>query len=266
MKPSESKENLSFDYHTIRLMIGLIALLLPWVVRILALQTPSSISWSYHTAAHDWFVGFLFVIGAFLMSYKGHKPVPDKNNLGKFWNRVSKFWKGVINFRIWERKHEEDLVGWVGGIAAWVTAISPTSKCLGKDCPSDLASTIHSIGAIILFSTIVYFCLVAFRGSANDKIKKDSVSSREGRNNPKKLRMRIYSFCGWGIAAIMLGLAVVKSDRFDVISKIPNITFWAEAAALELFGIAWMIASQYLPVVTDRTERQKLFFEKKTSG
>ena len=75
-------------------------------------------------------------------------------------------------------------------------------------------------------------------------------------NKPKKRRIRFYSFCGWGIAAIMLSLGVVKYIQFDAIS---NITFWAESAALGLFGIAWLIASQYLPFVTDETERQKLF-------
>jgi hypothetical protein len=54
----------------------------------------------------------------------------------------------------------------------------------------------------------------------------------------------------------MLGLVVVK---FTPLQTIRSITFWAETFALELFGIAWLIASQYLPVVTSEAERQKLF-------
>jgi hypothetical protein len=118
---SSTQANLAFDYHAIRLMIGLIALLFPWIVSIRSFQINDSISWSYHTDARDLFVGLLFVIGAFLMSYKGHKPVLDEKDVGNFWNSLSRFWKGAINFRIWERKHEEDLVGWAGGIAAWIT-------------------------------------------------------------------------------------------------------------------------------------------------
>lgn len=245
MESSESKENLVFDYHTIRGLIGLIAMLFPWVVIFRAGKITDSISWSYHTDARDLFVGLLFVIGAFLISYKGRKPDLHKNDIGIFWKWMSKFWKGAVNFRIWERKHEEDLVGWVGGIAAWVTATYPTARCIGKDCPYDSISCIHYIGAVILFSTTVYFCLFAFKDRANAK---------SGNAPPK--RVTIYLICGWGIAAIMLVLVVLKSTQFDAIG---NITFWAETAALELFGFAWLIASQYLPWFTEKTERQKLF-------
>jgi len=256
MKSSKSKEYLAFDYHAIRLMIGLIAMLFPLVVRIFASKITDSISWSYHTDARDFFVGFLFVIGAFLISYKGHKPTLHKNDVGRFWNWVSIFWKGASNFRIWERKHEEDLVGWMGGVAAWITAVCPTARCLGENCPYDPISYIHYITAIILFSTTVYFCLVAFSAQANAKIKNDEKLSGKGGIGPKQLRVKLYSFCGWGIVVIMVGLVVVKSTQLHTIS---NITFWAETFALELFGIAWLIASQYLPVFTDETERQKLF-------
>jgi hypothetical protein len=237
MNPSESKENLVFDYHTIRLLVGLIAFFLPWIVIIFASGLTPSISWSYHTNARNFFVGLLFVIGAFMMSYKGHKH-PLEKDVGKFWKWVGNFWKGGIKFRKVERKHEEDLVGWVGGFAAWVAAVFPTTKCVEEVCPSDPISTIHIIGAIILFSTTVYYCLVAFRGAAKSKI-----NNGESGNEPIKLRIRLYSFCGWGIVAIMLSLGVAKFTHFDAIS---NITFLAETAALVLFGIGWMTASQYL--------------------
>jgi hypothetical protein len=255
MNPSESKANLIFDYHTIRLLIGVIALSFPWVVSILASRITPSISWSYHTDARDIFVGFLFIIGAFLVSYKGHKPTLHKNDVSNFWNWVSKFWKGAINFRIWERKHEEDLVSCVGGVAAWVTAVCPTAFCVEKTCPPDPISTIHYIGATVLFSTTVYFCLVAFKSRAKEKRKAEGLLEKGG-NDPKNLRIKFYSFCGWGIAVIMLGSVVVVRTGFDAIS---NIIFWSETAALELFGIGWLIASQYLPVFTDEVERQKLF-------
>ncbi len=245
MELSESNENLVFDHHTIRGLIGLITMLLPLVVSIPTGKIINSISWSYYTNARDFFVGSLFVIGAFLISYKGHKPVLHQNDLGEFWKWMSKFWRGAINFRIWERKNEEDLVSCMGGVAAWFTAICPTAYCIEKDCPNDPISCIHYIGAIILFSTTVYFCLVAFRNQVNSKIG----------NGPKK-RKTIYLICGWGITAIMLGLIVVKAAHLRIIG---NITFWTETVALELFGFAWLIASQYLPYFTDKTERQKLF-------
>jgi len=214
-----------------------------------------SISWSYHTDARDFFVGFLFVLGAFLMSYKGHKPLLQEEEVGKFWKWVSGFWKGAIKFRILEKEHEEDLIGWIGGIAAWVTAISPTAICIGENCPPDWKSNIHYLGAVILFSTTVYFCLVAFLGQVNEKIKEDKTNGLTG-TTPRKRRRRAYLICGWGIVFFMIGLLIVKAVKFGAI---PNVTFWVETIVLELFGIAWAVSSQYLPFVTDQAERQRLF-------
>ncbi len=263
MKPSVWKENLAFDYHTIRLIIGLIAFSLPLVVGFAAGKITDSISWSYHTDARDYFVGLLFVIGGFLISYKGNKPTLHKDDVGVVCKWVGRFWTKAINLRIWVRKREEDWMGWVGGIAAWVTALNSTSKCL--DCrPADLESTVHYIGAIILFSTTVYFCLIAFSDQVKKKIEDDEKLLGNVGKDPKQLRLGAYQLCGWGIALIMLGLIAVKFLKFGLfvsLSKIPNITFWAEAAALVVFGTAWMIASQFLPIVTDNSERQKLFFE-----
>jgi hypothetical protein len=263
MKASNSKENLVFDFYTIRLLIGLIAFSLPWLVRIIVGHIPDSISWSYYTDARDYFVGLLFVIGSFLMSYKGNQPTLHQNDVGRFWKWAGGVWKGAVNFRIRERKREEDWVGWVGGIAAWVTALNSTSECL--KCDPDTGSIIHYIGAIILFSTTVYFCLVAFSDQVKRKIKNDQKLLGIVGKDPKQLRLAFYQFCGWGIVVIMLGLLVVKSGLIAAISNIPNITFWAEAAALSLFGIAWMIASQFLPFFTAESDRQKLFFEQSAS-
>jgi len=253
MISSESKQYLAFDYRTIRLMIGLIAIFFPFVVGILASGIIDSISWAYHTDARDFYVGFLFVIGAFLMSYKGHKRTLNKDDIGRFWNRLNIFWKGAIIFRIYERKYEEDLVGWIGGIGAWITAVFPIARSLGGNGFYDTISYIHYIGVIILFSTTVYFCLVAFSTQAKDKIKNEEKLPGKAKLGPRQLRLKIYSFCGWGIVVVLAGLVVVS---FTQLHKIKNITFWMETLALELFGVAWLIASQYIPVFTHKMERR----------
>jgi hypothetical protein len=251
MEKSESKENLVFDYHTIRLLIGFISLSFPWIVMWRAGKITSSLSWSYYTEARDIFVGLLFVIGAFLISYKGHKPTLDKDKISKFWKWISRFWEGAINFRIEEKKHEENLVGWTGGFAAWITALFPTAFCSGHGSPSEPTSIIHYISAGILFSTTVYFCEVAFISRAKDKLKNVESSGNVGKSS-HKLRIRFYEFCGWGITVIMVGSIVVSITGFDGIS---NYMFWAESFALELFGIAWLVASQYLPLFAEKTTR-----------
>jgi len=256
MEPSVSNENLMFDHHTIRLLIGGIAVSFPVVVLIAASQRIPSISWSYYTGARDLFVGFLFVIGAFLASYKGHKPTLSEDEVGKLWKWLGKYWKGAVKFRIWERENEEDWVSWSGGLAAGVTAVCPITVCVGTQCPYDPISTIHYISAVVLFSTTVYFCLVAFRGQANTKIKTGEGLSGSG-IAPKQRRLRFYSFCGWGIVAIMLLSAIMALTELGTML---NIMFWAETVALVLFGIAWLVASHYIPFLADETEQRKLFW------
>jgi hypothetical protein len=255
MASSSSKNTLVFDYHTIRLLIGLIAMLFPVVIWLRAQRITNSISWSYYTDARDFFVGLLFVIGAFLISYKGHKLTLKKKEVGKFWHWLNKFWRGAIKFRIWVRKHEEDLVCLIGGIAACITALYPTALCLGEDCLPDPTSKIHYIGAFFLFSTTVYFCLVAFMRRLNEKINEDDESVNVI-NSPIYRRKLSYLICGWGIVITMLSLLIIIQAKLFVIE---NIIFWAETLALELFGIAWTAASQYVPIVTTKAERQKLF-------
>jgi hypothetical protein len=243
-----SKENLVFNFRTIRQIIGGIALLLPLLVSVVPWKISPSISWTYYTNAHDIFVGCLFVIGAFLISYKGHQIILNSQEVGNFWTWLNRFWKGAIKFRIWERRNEEDWVATLGGIAALVTALCPTAFCVGQNCPHETTSTIHYSGAIILFSTTIYFCLVAFRNRVIDKIK--SVPQKSG-FDPKKFRLTVYLVCGWGIAVIMLLSVTASITRFD---GVRNFTFWSETFALELFGIAWMIASQTLPNTQDETD------------
>ena len=143
----------------------------------------------------------------------------------------------------------------MGGLAAVGAAIFPTGYCIGRTCPYELTSTIHHICGIILFSTTVYFCLIAFRDQTRAKITKDERWPEKDGVGPKR-RNTVYLICGWGIIVVMVGLAVATYTEFNSIS---NITFWAETAALELFGFAWAVASQYLPGVTDEKEQQKLF-------
>lgn len=224
-EPSDSGEGLSFDYRTIRLLIGMIAMLFPLVIRLRAGEMTDSISWSYYTNARDLFVGLLFVIGAFLASYKGHKST-------------------------------EDAMGWLGAFAAMGVALFPTSYCIGKGCPSDSSSVFHYFGAIVLFSTTVYFCLFPFSNRALAKLKRDGELSLKVTESPVKRRLYTYRICGWAIIVVMVCLLIATAVGFD---GIRNMTFWAEAFALEFFGIAWGVASQYAPVFTKKGEQQKLF-------
>ena len=118
-----------FDYRALRLIVGLIAFALPFVVSIISSSPLSSISASYHTEARDAFVGMLFVVGAFLWAYNGH-----------------------TQLQAWASK--------IASFAAIFVAIFPTTCDI---CETDIKSIIHYGAAAILFAILAYFCFGPFR-------------------------------------------------------------------------------------------------------
>ncbi len=124
-----------FNYRALRLLIRLIALALTFVVSLLSYSPLSSISASYHTEAHDAFVGMLFVVSAFLWAYNGHS-----------------------SKEAWASK--------VASLAAIFVAIFPTSCDL---CETDIKSIIHYGAAVTLFAILAYFCFVPFRKNTKGK-------------------------------------------------------------------------------------------------
>lgn len=124
-----------FDFRALRLLMGLIALTLPFVVSLLAADSLSSISASYHTESRDAFVGMLFVVSAFLWAYNGHSSVET-----------------------WASKG--------ASLAAILVAIFPTACNL---CETDIISGLHYGAAVALFSILAFFCFVPFRRNTKGK-------------------------------------------------------------------------------------------------
>lgn len=125
----QKNQNRVFDYKALRLLIGIIALSLPYVVILVSHDALTSISGSYYTHARDEFVGMLFVVGAFLVAYNGHTVL-------------------------------QGIASRVAALATFMIALFPTS-CDG--CPGNLDSAIHAGSAATLFSILAYFCLGPFR-------------------------------------------------------------------------------------------------------
>jgi quinol-cytochrome oxidoreductase complex cytochrome b subunit len=245
MATSDSNSSdLLFDYRILRLIVGIVAMGLPLTVYLVTLTVTSSISASYYTDARDVFVGALFVIGALFLAYQGHKD-----------------------------KTQEKWISNIGAIAAVCAAIYPTS-C--DQCGPDVNSTIHYIAAFILFSAVVYFCLFAFSGSAKAKIsneekEKNKLQEAGGKDVKHKIerlaalqkmqarRVLFYKICGFVIAAIMLASVIASFALSAALKQAWPITFIAEAAALELFGIAWLTASKAVPFLAHEDERPQPF-------
>ena len=126
-----------FDYRALRLLMGLIALALPFVVTALSTTDLSSISASYYTEARDAFVGMLFVVSAFLWAYNGHAPA--EGNASK-----------------------------IASLAAILVALFPTA-C--DSCKPSIVSVIHYSAAIALFSILAYFCFRFFRKNTKGQLR-----------------------------------------------------------------------------------------------
>ena len=124
-----------FDYKALRLMLGIIALALPFLVTAIAKMPLPSISASYFTEARDTFVGLLFVIGGLMLAYNGHTT-------------------------------REAIAAKIAAICALLIALFPTAKACGD--PSQTA-TIHTAAAVVLFSILAWFCFVPFRKNTKGK-------------------------------------------------------------------------------------------------
>src|SRR5947207_9242922 len=144
---SPTAESLSQQAH--RRLIGILSLLLPLLLFIFAdlrhtvglpAWTPlNSISAYYYTGAVAIFVGVLFALALFLLTSPGYK--------------------GVIADR---------LLGLVGGTAAILVALFPTSAPDGLSAPSwwsPYMRTVHYLSAVVLFVAFILFAIWLFRKS-----------------------------------------------------------------------------------------------------
>jgi len=131
-----------FDYRALRLLMGIIALTLPFLVTLLSSSPLSSISASYYTEARDALVGMLFVVGALLWAYNGHSI-------------------------------KEAVASKIASVAAICVVMFPAACDI---CETNIISKTHYGAAVILFAILAYFCFVPFR--LNTKGKKGKKGRR----------------------------------------------------------------------------------------
>ena len=128
MQPRFSQHEI--DHHTLKLIVGIIALTLANLTALFSVLPIASISASYHEGgwARDIFVGFLFAISAFLLAYNGSSVL-------------------------------EMVLSKAAAIAAMGVAMFPCA-CGGHD---EVLPYVHSISAAILFVILSIFCGIFYR-------------------------------------------------------------------------------------------------------
>jgi hypothetical protein len=195
-----SAENLSQQAH--RQLIGYLGLLLPFLLYgvaglrhtggLVPWRLLSSISAYYYTGAVAVFVGVLFALALFLLTYRGYK--------------------GVIADRV---------LGLIGGTAAIFVALFPTFAPQPVVPPSwwyPGMAKIHYVSAVALFVSFILFAIWLFR--------KSNVPRRADRPPDKRRRDDICLACGivmivsvlWAASAMFTHAPIVVPESIAIIA------------------------------------------------
>jgi hypothetical protein len=215
MLPRRSSTNpVALSYYTMRRMVGLLALALPFALAagsilaalLLSGQLPHpllqrSISDYYYTPMRDLYVGSLCAIAAFLACSRGHD------------------------------LHEE-VTGYLAGVCvlgvACVPSFNPRSS---RYTHGDfIFGMIHNVFAALMYLTLAYICIFLFRKSSPAQL-----FTRRQRD-----RNRIYAASGLVMVACMIVMTSLTIQTTIERRHPSHLLFWCESCALCCFGIAWL--------------------------
>lgn len=259
--PSAAKKDTSqhevFNYKTLRLLVGIVALALPFVVLLAARNTRppiDSISASYWVDnARDLFVGGLFMIATLMLAYNGHDPSGDAHNVANGEPTPHPLVKWL----------SEKWLSKVAAIMAAGVALFPTTKPNGEPTTD---TVLHYVSAVALFAIITYFCLGSFRKRALEKaVKADRLATEPDEDEGKqreiarkaRLRASIYGWCG---IFMILSLLLAATSFIDSIGQYFDWwnLFLGETVALIAFGVSWFTAAHVIPGMIPEEERNRI--------
>jgi hypothetical protein len=193
------------SYLALRKFVGWIALLLPFALIIpwlaLGRTLPVSISGYYYTGLRNLLIGSLCAISMYMLGCRGY-----------------------------DRKDE--IAGTFSALCALGVAFFPAAP-EHDPTPHQLhVEVIHYVFAILLFSTLVYFCLVLFKMTAAE------------RPTPQKIqRNHVYTVSGYVIVISMLLIVVCKLLGISSLVGLGP-KFCLETTSLLAFGIAWLVKGE----------------------
>jgi hypothetical protein len=219
-------DSLLISYLSLRKAVGVIGVSLPLVLvlgswgifRSNAIE--DSISYYYHTGMRGVFVGTLWAIGVFLVSYRGY-----------------------------ERR--DAVAGRLACVFALGVALFPTARQRGTcdivhlftvgrgGCDTEhIVSLVHATFASLLFLTLAYFSLFLFT-----ETKPGQQSEMTKRKHERNI---VYYVCGWLIVASIVGvLALHIGLGLSRFGPIP-VLFGFESLAVVSFGVSWLIKGEFV--------------------
>jgi hypothetical protein len=203
-------------YAYLQQVVGVIALTLPFVLivgnRLFGGDLEGSLSAPYYTHMGSYFVGSLFALGVFFMSYQ-HRPLPDYA-----WdNRVANV-ASVMAF----------------GVALFPVASNPGHASAG----SKTVAVVHLTCAATLFALLGTFALFFFTKTGDPKVM----------SHRKQQRNLVYRICG---STIFAAIALVVVTEIVRPPRRWHAFLFLETIMVVAFGISWLIKGGFLNLLAD---------------
>lgn len=204
--------NVTVDTKRMRIMIGVLGMLLPWLVALITLSWPQSISITYYSIfAVGTFMVVLGSAGILLINYKGYEKIDD----------ISATIAGIFGILIC--------------LFPMTYLSDPSVKTGVLHLPSNISNIFHCISAVGFFGVLAFMSFFLF-------------TKTSGKITPqKKIKNVIYKICGIGMLASFLLFFLNFIPNFECY----NLTWIVEAIALFFFGASWIVKSDAFPFLKD---------------
>lgn len=207
------RDNVTINTKRMRIMIGVLGMLLPWLVALITLSFPQSISITYYSLyAVGTFMVVLGSAGILLINYKGY----DKT---------------------------DDITATIAGIFGLLICLFPMTYLPDPNMKtgilhlvSSTSNIFHCISAFGFFGTLAFMSFFLFTKTAGNMTKQ------------KKIKNIIYKVCGVGMLASFLLMLLNLIPGVSIY----NLTWIVEAIALFFFGLSWIVKSDAFPFLQDK--------------
>lgn len=204
--------NVTVDTRRMRIMIGALGMALAWLVALITLSWPPSISATYYDyRAVGTFMVVLGSAGILLINYKGYEKIDD----------ISATIAGVLGICIC--------------LFPMTFEQAPDTIVGAFNLPSSISNIFHCVSAFGFFGVLAFMSFFLFTKTSGEPTKQ------------KKIKNIIYRVCGVGMLAAFALMLLQFIPGFYCY----NLVWIIEAIALFFFGTSWIVKSDAFPFLQD---------------
>jgi hypothetical protein len=203
---------LVFSYLTLRKVVGLLGTALPFVLflgglLIFGRPLQSSMSAYYYTQMRDVFVGTLWAIGFFLLSYQGY---------------------GLA----------DSIAAKLACVFAVGVSLFPTTPDLMITPAQQTVGYVHAGFAAAMFITLIYFSMVLFT--------KTSASKKPTRRKRLRNKVYVACGIVMAICIFVAVLQAALPQFGVTVLNGHSLLFWMEAFSIVAFGVSWIVKGEWI--------------------